>query len=99
MFRIRGDLAHTIVINNPIVIDVYKLFLYSETQSSLNKTISYLQDKKIKVVLKMELLIRAKRVSNCYIPPKKIRTLCVCSINLGFSGVVNTLLLLHVTTV
>ena len=77
MFRIRGDLAHTIVINNPIVIDVYKLFLYSETQSSLNKTISYLQDKKIKVVLKMELLIRAKRVSNCYIPKKK--TACVCA--------------------
>ena len=31
-------------------------------------------------------IIRAKRVSNCYMPKKKICTLCVCSTNLGFSG-------------
>ena len=34
------------------------------------------------------MLIRAKRVSNCYIPPKKsvICACVVCSTNLGFSG-------------
>ena len=30
-------------------------------------------------------IIRAKRVSNCYIPPQKIVRVCVCSTYLGFS--------------
>ena len=46
-------------------------------------------------------IIRTKRVSNCYIPKKKsVRVSCVvCTANnLGFMGVVKTLLLSHATT-
>ena len=45
--------------------------------------------------------IRAKRVSNCCIPKKKyVRVSCVvCTAsNVGFKGVVKTLLLSHATT-
>ena len=44
----------------------------------------------------LSMFTRAKRVSNCYIPQKNMCAsvrLCVCSTNLGISGVVKTLLL------
>ena len=38
------------------------------------------------LAISRRLVIRAKRVSNCYIQKKKNVRVCVCSTNLGFSG-------------